>query len=363
MTLGMTNPVRAADIHKGLLQASKEGRIETVREMLGAGANVNVRDEHNRTPRIKAVVSGHYEIAKLLLDAGADVNAGDASGMTPIMMAAQSRNVPMAKALVKAGADANAQTPEGHSVLEFAMVPANADMIETLINAGADPNRRDDLGRTALMSSIVREFSVTFEITRWEKYKKTMLKLIEMGAKVNLRDRFGHTAIFYLSYPDPSNLAYQGMTRGLRPEFQFFIDTLKTRFGADKTLKSPYNLPNLDEAYRRGDYDRVKEYLDAEVVYKFCGPCNFDTKSIRGMTSKSLSRDAVLDLLKAYKKRGFPHSMSFNGQGCNIHLYQMHYDAIRSAFLFFRWEGERPLVREIRENIGRQSQNGIFLME
>lgn len=58
-----------------LLQASRDGDLHLVRELLAAGVDLDAVDwEERLTALMMAVVEEHYEIANALIAAGADVN-------------------------------------------------------------------------------------------------------------------------------------------------------------------------------------------------------------------------------------------------------------------------------------------------
>lgn len=73
-----------------LLWAALEGDVDTVKELIKGGADVN-RFGPDETPLIAAARKGydddHMEIVKLLLDAGADVNATDCYGSSAVRLA------------------------------------------------------------------------------------------------------------------------------------------------------------------------------------------------------------------------------------------------------------------------------------
>ena len=58
-------------------EAARTGNIEAVKQHLAAGADVNAKDEWDRTPLHYATLEGHKEVAELLIANGADVNAWD----------------------------------------------------------------------------------------------------------------------------------------------------------------------------------------------------------------------------------------------------------------------------------------------
>ena len=70
-------------IHK----AARDGNIETVKQHLAAGTDVNAKNDIGRTPLHFAAWKGHKEVTALLIAKGADVNAKYIVGDTPLDMA------------------------------------------------------------------------------------------------------------------------------------------------------------------------------------------------------------------------------------------------------------------------------------
>ena len=82
--VGCGNP----EADRALLDAAKKGNIETVKQHLADGADVNVKDKVGGTPLHLAAFNGHKEIVELLIANGADVNAkSDDVGRTPLDLA------------------------------------------------------------------------------------------------------------------------------------------------------------------------------------------------------------------------------------------------------------------------------------
>ncbi len=73
-------------INKELLEAAKDGNLETVRTLLDKGADVNAKSTDTRTCCINGgFLRGDTDIVKLLIDKGADVNAKTHKGATALM--------------------------------------------------------------------------------------------------------------------------------------------------------------------------------------------------------------------------------------------------------------------------------------
>ena len=124
---------------------------DAVRFCLREGADVNARDDDNRTPLHSAVTrSGDLSVIAALLAGGADVNARDWAGLTPLHIAAGYRGKPaIVNALIEAGADVNARDAKGRTPLHWALRNDDPAVARALLASGADPLARDDRGRIA----------------------------------------------------------------------------------------------------------------------------------------------------------------------------------------------------------------------
>ena len=69
--VGCGNP----EADRALLDAAKKGNIETVKQHLADGVDVNARDDFGLTPLHEAAGRVHKEIVKLLIQERADVHA------------------------------------------------------------------------------------------------------------------------------------------------------------------------------------------------------------------------------------------------------------------------------------------------
>ena len=89
-------------------------------------------------------------VAKALLEAGADVNARDDADRTPLFMAVTAGTPEMVSCIISAGADVNAQNIWGESPLHIAVQNGSFDAAKMLLLAGAKPDAKDRIGRTPL---------------------------------------------------------------------------------------------------------------------------------------------------------------------------------------------------------------------
>src|SRR6185295_15060598 len=76
-----------------LMYAARDGRLESARLLLEAGAAIEQPDANAITPLIAAIANNHPDVARLLIERGANVNAVDWYGRTPLWTAVDARNM------------------------------------------------------------------------------------------------------------------------------------------------------------------------------------------------------------------------------------------------------------------------------
>ena len=201
----MIERVQQAKKTRALFEAVKrKADVEQVKLLITEGADVDAKwvDVYNkneeetstvktswrtkRTPLWYAVKTGKIEVVKLLVEAGADVNAG---GWPPLCEAVDYENTAIAEYLIDHGANVNA--PQGWGPLQEAAT-FSLKMVKFLIERGADINGGP---RPALHTAISRA-----------KNRDMAELLIQHGADVNAKDASGNTPLYYaILYIDDSD--------------------------------------------------------------------------------------------------------------------------------------------------------------
>ena len=110
-------------------------RLDIVRALIQAGADVNSKDSYNRTPLFNAACADTIQV---LLDADADVHLKDDFGITALMENSAWGHNDSVKALLAAGADPNVRDREDRTALMFAVSKAETEVVQTLLEANAD---------------------------------------------------------------------------------------------------------------------------------------------------------------------------------------------------------------------------------
>lgn len=133
--------------------------------LLAAGANVNGGDTTDTSPLVAASYRGHINTVNNLIAAGARINFPNGSYPdSPLCTAAENNHLDVVRALIAAGADVNYQNMLQDNILNWILSfwepgitfrdPPDPDVINELIQHGADVNyRRPNTGDTPLMNA------------------------------------------------------------------------------------------------------------------------------------------------------------------------------------------------------------------
>lgn len=217
-----------------LLYAARDGRIDSAKILLGAGADIERADANAITPLLMAITNNHVRMARYLIEQGANVKAVDWYGRTPLWAAVELRNMDVDSStfengvdraaalelidvLLDKGVDVNARTKEvppirrqmlhvtgdlswvdftGQTPFLRASLAADLDVMRRLLAHGADPKIPAFAGTTPLMAAagvnwVVDQTSDEGPAARLEAVKMCY----DLGMSVNDANSMGITAL------------------------------------------------------------------------------------------------------------------------------------------------------------------------
>lgn len=132
-------PVSRA-LGRELVESAQHGDVESARELIAAGADVDHALDGDGTALIIAARRGDLPFVQLLLEHGAHLDRFSSGDGNPLIMAAAHGHTQVATTLLARGADVNAQDPNDETPLINAARGGHLQLVELLIRSGADVN-------------------------------------------------------------------------------------------------------------------------------------------------------------------------------------------------------------------------------
>lgn len=176
--------VRLSPLNRALFQSAVRGVPHNVEVFLRRGADPNLRLLYG-TPLVGLCAgSGRLEVVRLLLDAGADVNAAyPSTGLNALLNASSDGNAALAGLLLERGANPESRIRGGATSLMLAARNGHDEVLRLLLAGGANINAINERGATALMLAVIHD------------HTDTVRTLLTWGADVTARSVSGRTAL------------------------------------------------------------------------------------------------------------------------------------------------------------------------
>lgn len=224
-----------------LFDAISDGNIQEVDNYIQSGSNLDIRDEHDDTPLIRATICKKKDIANLLIKNGADIDAEGMNASTALMVALNYRYYQMAEFLIKNGANPNIQDITSETPLMNLAKSEEPTLTQLLIDYGADVNKKSIKYQTALSIALRNNSTKTCEVlinngadinveddTRDTPLMIAATKgnehiaqiLIDKGANINAQNKNGYTPLMFACMEGNINVAKQLLDKGANIHIQ-----------------------------------------------------------------------------------------------------------------------------------------------
>jgi ankyrin repeat protein len=187
------------------LAAIARGDVEGLRRLIAGGLSLDAKDPLAKRPLLAwAALLGTVDIVRELLAAGADVNV-KAGRLTPLAIAYERGDAAVVELLLAAGADVDAKADSSPqvSLIAHAVDRGDAAFVHRLLAEGAKPSF------TALHIAIR---------TRNEEFARL---LVEAGAPLDTRDFFDRTLVIWASMNEQPRVARLMLERGANPNGKY----------------------------------------------------------------------------------------------------------------------------------------------
>jgi len=231
-----------------LVFAAREGDLESARNLLDAGADVNRTTDYGWTPLLTATNNRHYALAEYLIERGADPNIANKGGWTPLYLATDNRNIEggdypvprpdldhlaFIRFLLAHDADPNARAKDntltrtiftmqwfyeaGATPFVRAAQSSDTTLMRLLVEYGADPFLVTDNADSALTAcgGIGWVEGVTYERSITENVE-AMQMLLDMGLDPNWANREGRTALMGAALKGRNDVVAMLVARGAK---------------------------------------------------------------------------------------------------------------------------------------------------
>ncbi|MET4579912.1 ankyrin repeat domain-containing protein [Ottowia thiooxydans] len=175
--------------YRGLHLAAARGDVPGLQRLLAAGADVNARDGHGRTPLHVATFARQHASLRALAQGGAELGALEKDRYDAVTIAAVADDEDTLRVLLALGASARQITSRYDGTALIAAAHLGHDgAVRQLILAGAPIDHVNNLHWTAVIESIVLGHGGA-------RHQETLRALIQAGANLHIADSHGRTPL------------------------------------------------------------------------------------------------------------------------------------------------------------------------
>jgi len=205
-----------ADGWTALFYACYNDRIECCRQLVGHGANVNIKAYDGTSPLMFAATAGKGNLRicqNLIEEGGADVNAVDRKGYTALMRATKKNNIDIVKCLLEyPQTDLNIADPQGITALIIAVNFGFLEIVQMLcslpeILPPPEDKDKDAAGKGGAGAKGAKGDKDEKEGDDADKNKKKEKPKLIPGLQINKSDNEGYSALMYAAQTNNATTA------------------------------------------------------------------------------------------------------------------------------------------------------------
>jgi ankyrin repeat protein len=156
-------------------------RVNFLSVLIDRGLNINSKDQSRRTPLHWAAQEGALSTARMLLNNNAKVDLRDVEAFTPLAISVGEGHIKIVKLLIRNGANVNKKIFD-EAIIHIACAWDQADVVSFLLRSGANVNVINGDGQTPVHIAVSN------------CYEKTVIALVKVKPKLNIKDLHGMTA-------------------------------------------------------------------------------------------------------------------------------------------------------------------------
>ncbi|MDR2932995.1 MAG: ankyrin repeat domain-containing protein [Oscillospiraceae bacterium] len=183
-----------------LISASEKGDAETVKSLLEKDIYIHAQDQDGRCALVAAAYGNHLPIVDLLIGAGADVNMKDNTLQSAYLISTSEGYTELLDKTLKAGADIHSTDSYNGTGLIRAADRGHVAIIRELLKTGVRVNHVNRLGWTALLEAIILGDG-------GQRHTEVVRLLADAGADVNWPDKDGVTPLAHAKNRNFTNIA------------------------------------------------------------------------------------------------------------------------------------------------------------
>lgn len=116
--------------NSAVMKAAREGEVDIVKELIGLGANLDLKNIDGNSALWNSCFANSYECFFALIDGGIDINSTNVNGVTSLMYCSSAGKEDFVKLLLENKADASIENLDGFLAIDLAVTSKIVKMLK-----------------------------------------------------------------------------------------------------------------------------------------------------------------------------------------------------------------------------------------